>query len=164
MTIKVWDIASGKQLFTLQGHSNLIYSLALLANGWLASSSADKTIKLWDLEEEKEVKTLEGHTGGVVSVKALKNGNLVSYSHDDTMKLWDPYLSENNHLSTIKGHGNKHFTNSLFGVLSNEFLVTCSFNDGDLLDDEEISVAFGACLDSFSISLSSNDEESEEDR
>jgi WD40 repeat protein len=107
----------------------------MLPNGWLASGSRDKTIKVWDLEERKEVRTLQGHTRPIFSLKVLKIGNLVSCSSDDTLKIWDPCLSENNLLLTIKGHGN----NSWFipiGVLSNDFLVTCSRDK----DDEEESV------------------------
>ena len=136
--IKVWDTASGEELFTLKGHTGGVSSLANLPNGWLASGSEDETIKLWDLEERKEVKTLRGHTKTVVSLALIKNGNLVSYSLDDTIKIWNPYLAENNLLMTITGHGNKTWFIP-FGVFSNDCFVTCS-RDIDGLEETTLRV------------------------
>ena len=117
-----------KELFTLKAHTDIVCSLAILPNGWLASGSRDTTIKLWDLEERKVVKTLRGHRRGVVSLKVLKNGNLVSYSTDDTIKIWRPYQPENNLLATISGYGNTKWFIPL-GILPNDFLVTLSLDE-----------------------------------
>ena len=67
----------------------------------------------------------------------LNNGNLVSYSCDDTIKIWNPCTSDNNLLLTIKGHGNTSGYVIPIGILSNDFLVTCS---RDLGDKEESSM------------------------
>jgi hypothetical protein len=49
-TIKVWDLATGKELRTLKGHQDLVRSVALSSDGkTLVSGSGDKTIKVWDL-------------------------------------------------------------------------------------------------------------------
>ena len=112
-------------LFKLEGHTDNVYSLTLLSNGWLASGSEDKTIKIWNLAERKKIGTLEGHQDSVASLKTLKYGNLVSYSLDDTIKIWNPYLTKNNLILTITGHRNVSWVLPL-GVLANETLVTCS--------------------------------------
>ena len=137
-TIKIWDTASGKELFTLKAHTSNVFSLTLLSNGWLASGSSDKAIKLWDLEERKEVRTLKGHTGAIAYMKMLKNGNLASYSSDDTIKIWNPYLAENNLLLTITGHGNTKWIMP-FEFLPNDFLVTAS-RDKDSRDESILRV------------------------
>jgi len=50
-TIKVWDLAAGKETLTLRGHSQGVSRLALSGNGQqLVSASWDTTIKVWDLE------------------------------------------------------------------------------------------------------------------
>ena len=126
-TVKLWDPASGKELFALAEHTGKVLTIAMLPNGWLASGSTDGTIKVWDLEE-KRVKTFQRHTRSVLSLKALKNGNLVSCSLDDTLAIWDPYRSKNNLLLTINGHGNTNGYRIPIGVLSNDFLVACSRN------------------------------------
>ena len=126
--IKVWDQASGEELITLEGHKHWIHTIVRLPNGWLASGSTDTTIKLWDLEAQRLVRTLKGHEKPVVSLKALKNGNLVSYALDSTLKIWNPYLSENNLLLSMAKHGNRG-SFIPFGILSNEYLVTCSVDN-----------------------------------
>jgi COMPASS component SWD3 len=55
MTIKLWDVAAGKERITLAGHSKWVNSVAFSANGkLLASGSSDQTIKLWDISVMKE--------------------------------------------------------------------------------------------------------------
>jgi WD40 repeat protein len=46
----------------LEGHSNLVFSVAFSPDGkYLASGSGDNTVKLWSVESQREVTTLQGH-------------------------------------------------------------------------------------------------------
>jgi WD40 repeat protein len=49
-TLKLWDIATAKELRAFNGHSNWIHSVAYSPDGNVAlSGAADHTLKLWDL-------------------------------------------------------------------------------------------------------------------
>ena len=48
-TIKIWDTDTGSLIKTLTGHTDRVFSLAVLPNGFLASGSHDNTIKIWNI-------------------------------------------------------------------------------------------------------------------
>jgi len=61
--IKLWDVKTGKEQATLEGHMNTVKSVAFSPDGkMLASGSCDTTIKLWDVASGKNTATLKGHT------------------------------------------------------------------------------------------------------
>ena len=64
-SIKVWDLIERKELYSLNGHTDIVWCLAVLKNNQLASGSRDKSIKIWDLKERKELFSLHGHTYNV---------------------------------------------------------------------------------------------------
>eukprot|EP01051_Picozoa_sp_SAG22_P037261 SAG22_NODE_18498_length_286_cov_0.844920_1_plen_75_part_01 len=58
-TVKLWDVASGECLRTLEGHSDVVNSVAFDASGGtLASGSRDQTVKLWDVASGECLRTL----------------------------------------------------------------------------------------------------------
>ena len=62
-TLKVWDVESGRELRTLEGHTDLVSGVALSGDGRRAvSASSDGTLKVWEVESGRELRTLEGHT------------------------------------------------------------------------------------------------------
>jgi Caspase domain/WD domain, G-beta repeat len=64
-TIKLWDIASGRELRTLIGHSGWLKSVVFAPNGaWLASSSLDGTTRIWDLSSGRQRVELVGFADG----------------------------------------------------------------------------------------------------
>lgn len=85
----MWNVRTGKEIFTLQGHSSWVNSIAFSPDGQtLASGSRDKTIKLWDVGTKREKQVLKGHVDWVNSVAFSPNGRiLASGSYDATIKL-----------------------------------------------------------------------------
>ncbi len=92
--IKLWDVATGKTIFTLSGHEDSVVSLSWSDNGTrIASASDDRNIKLWDAVNGKLISTLGeglGHSAGVLDVDWSPNQTLlVSGSRDFKIRLWD---------------------------------------------------------------------------
>jgi WD40 repeat protein len=105
-TIKLWELATGKEIKTLSGHQGGVNSVSFSPDGkTLASASGDKTIKLWELATGKEIKTLSGHQEYVNSVSFSPDGKtLASASRDNTIKLWE--LATGKEIQTLSGHQN----------------------------------------------------------
>jgi WD40 repeat protein/predicted Ser/Thr protein kinase len=106
-TVRVYDALSGKNVFTLRGHSARVVSVAFSPDGRrLASSSVDKAVKLWDLETGQEVLTLRGHSNLVGHVVFDPSGQrLASSSDDGTVQVWDATpLEEDPRIRTLCGH------------------------------------------------------------
>jgi WD40 repeat protein len=89
---------------TLEGHSNLVRSVAFSGDGQtLASGSADRTIKLWDIKSGVELQTLKGHSGSVSFLAFSGDGQtLASGSQDYTIQLWDTKTGRE--LQRLTGH------------------------------------------------------------
>ncbi len=89
--VKIWNVADGKLVRTIEGHRDTIYALALSPDGkTLATGSYDQQIKLWDTATGAEKKTLRGHNGAVFGLAFRPDGKiLASASADRTIKLWD---------------------------------------------------------------------------
>ncbi|UYM16898.1 WD40 repeat domain-containing protein [Endozoicomonas euniceicola] len=93
---------------TLKGHTEEVLSVTPLADGRLASASADGTVKVWDLSKpdgKQCVATLKGHTSWVNSVTSLADGRLASGSRDKTVKVWDLSKPDGERcVVTLSGH------------------------------------------------------------
>jgi WD40 repeat protein len=74
-TLRLWDLASGREIKKFEGHSGWVNSVAFAPDGKTAlSGSNDNTLRLWDLASGREIKTLEGHRREVLSVAIAPDG------------------------------------------------------------------------------------------
>ena len=57
----MWEVESGRELRTLEGHTGAVSGVALSGDGRLAvSASWDNTLKVWEVESGRELRTLAG--------------------------------------------------------------------------------------------------------
>ena len=96
-TLTVWNLATGRLLHVLEGHTALIRHTMIDAGGRRAlSTSDDATLKVWDLVSGRLVHTLAGHTDSVShAVIYDEDRRAISASFDGTLKIWDLAALEN---------------------------------------------------------------------
>uniref|UniRef100_A0A8C5L762 Dynein assembly factor with WDR repeat domains 1 n=1 Tax=Jaculus jaculus TaxID=51337 RepID=A0A8C5L762_JACJA len=111
-TCKVWDMASGEELHTLEGHKNVVYAIAfnnpygrvhtLIGHcaeisstmfSWdcslILTGSMDKTCMLWDATSGQCVATLTGHEDEILDSCFDYTGKLIaSASADGTARVY----------------------------------------------------------------------------
>jgi WD40 repeat protein len=102
--VKLWDVAAGKELGELAGHTNKVFSAVFSPDGkTLATGSADMTVRLWEVATLKQRAVLHGHADAVWCVAFSADGKTVaSASADRTLKLWDAATGEER--GTLRGH------------------------------------------------------------
>ncbi|OAQ23361.1 WD40 repeat-like protein, partial [Linnemannia elongata AG-77] len=95
-SLGLWDCASGQEIFVMEGHRDIVMSVAFSPCGkHIASSGVDKIVRVWDSQTGESLFVLEGHTSWVMSVKYSPSGErLVSGGSDDTIRFWSPMTGE----------------------------------------------------------------------
>ncbi len=114
INLKVWDLRSGDEIHTLEGHRGSIRAIAVTPDGKRAvsadavslariGSGPAGVVKIWDLEQGREIHSLEGHKLGISALALTLDGTcVISGSSDKTLRVWNIYSGEEIH--TLKGH------------------------------------------------------------
>ena len=103
-TVRVWDLATGREEAVLTGHTDWVRAVAVSQDGARAvSGSDDGTVRVWDLATGREEAALTGHAGEVFSVALTPDGALaVSGGSDRTVRVWD--LATGSERAVLAGH------------------------------------------------------------
>ena len=103
--VKLWDMATGKQLSTLK-EMGMLGAIEFSPDGsLLAADSEDNSIRLWDIAAGREVRRFSGHTKPLQALIMSRDGKmLASAGQDQTARLWD--VGTGHLLATLKGHTN----------------------------------------------------------
>jgi WD40 repeat protein len=95
--IRVWELASGQEIATLEGHEESTRGLAfspddriLVSSSGTYHSENDATVRAWDVASGRELRRFDGHRGAVWAVAFTPDGrSVVSASEDGTALVWD---------------------------------------------------------------------------
>jgi WD40 repeat protein/tRNA A-37 threonylcarbamoyl transferase component Bud32 len=103
-TIRLWDVATGKEVRYGSGRGNDVRTFVLLASGVLATGEGDGRVTLWDLPGGgKVLHSWEAHAGGVRMLAASLDGKLLaSGGADRQVVLWDTATGKK--VRTLDGH------------------------------------------------------------
>jgi WD40 repeat protein len=87
----IWDARTGKLLYELRGHKDIVTDAALSPDGSLiVTASDDGTARVWEGSRGDLLFELKGHVSGINSVAFSPNSKLILTSSDDyTARLWD---------------------------------------------------------------------------
>ncbi len=89
-TVRIWDVASQTGLYMLEGHTDLVVTVAWSAANRIASGSYDGTIRLWNPDTGEALGLLGTHEGWVDEVVFSPDGSLLaSVGHDGMLRVWD---------------------------------------------------------------------------
>jgi WD40 repeat protein len=105
-TVKIWELASGRELRTLSGHTGAVHSLAFGPDDrWLVSGSTDNSVRFWDLASGRETRTIDLVAAGVQTnavVLSPDGKTFVSASFEREIRIWD--VATANQIGVLSGH------------------------------------------------------------
>jgi WD40 repeat protein len=104
-TVRIWDVAAGRLIRTLEGHTGGVHRAAFSPDGrLLAAAGMGRVIKIWDTRSWGELDERPDLTGCIHSVVFHPNNRpvLAWGSTDGTIKLWDSATRQI--ISILHGH------------------------------------------------------------
>jgi WD40 repeat protein len=93
-TVRVWDVARGKELVPRAGHGAPISSIAISPGGdVIATAGQDGIVHLWDRGTGRHLSRLEGYPSRRVRVAFSGDGRQVvswgAFDADGTLRIWE---------------------------------------------------------------------------
>lgn len=133
--VKVWEVNTGRLLFNLSGHQDVVRDLSFTKNGslTLVTASRDKTLRIWDLKKDgKLIQVLSGHIQWVYCCSISPDCSMLcSAAGENVVLLWS--MRSYTLIRKLEGHQNS--------VVSCDFspdsalLVTASYDTTLILWD-----------------------------
>ena len=91
-TIKVWDVATGTLLHTLERHGTFVYGVAFSHDSKLIAAGADSwTVRIWDTTTWESIRSVRCD-GNVTSVAFSHDSKLLASGSSGSVKIWDMAL------------------------------------------------------------------------
>ena len=97
-TVRIWDAASGSQLFVLLGHEKGVDSASFSPDGTrIVTTSLDDTVRIWDAATGQQLIVIRGHQEGhenwVSSASFSPDGTRIVSKYHGAIRIWDsvPY-------------------------------------------------------------------------
>lgn len=111
-SLRVWNMASGDQVFQSMAHKDWVHSVAFSPDGaTLLSGGGDATIRVWDVAGWQETKSLPAHEITVDAIAFSSSQPLVASAgqYDPAVQLWsteswEPVLVLRGH-EKVAGYG-----------------------------------------------------------
>jgi hypothetical protein len=102
-TVRIWDLATGKEDKVLRGHTKQVWSVAFHPNNrQVFSASWDAMVRLWDIKGGSEVRRFT-HRLDVNGLAVSRDGNfLLTGSDDHNVYLWNTSTGEE--IRRFSGH------------------------------------------------------------
>ena len=127
-TVKIWELATGKLVKTLDGQTGYFASVGYSPDGRsFACGYMDGTVKILDAKTGELLRTFTGHYGSVYSVNFSPDGNsLISCAKfDENINIWD--VKSGTRVGTLKGQIYSY--NAVFNLNYDVEINARGFND-----------------------------------
>ena len=104
-TVKLWDLASGREIGTIRGHpdTSVTPKVAFSPDGRiLASLGSNNSVNCWDTATGKAVRVLRSRRGAADVVYSPDGRTLALVSKDRTVEIWDANATDAS--MRLRGH------------------------------------------------------------
>ncbi len=91
-TIRLWDVASGSVVQTLQRQLGPVNAIGFSPDGKrLASGGVNQVVTVWDLDGGGVLRTFRGHSSPVLDLTFSPDGKTIASAggDDNSVKVWD---------------------------------------------------------------------------